>query len=54
VLANRLLGEPVGGRTGDNPSRFGLLLSPHEIVIPSSDDGLELAPFAHIMRAEAF
>jgi CRISPR-associated protein (TIGR02584 family) len=46
VLANRLLSEPSGGRSDGNPSRFGLLLSPHEIVIRASEDGPEIAPFA--------
>jgi CRISPR-associated protein (TIGR02584 family) len=46
VLANRLLSEPLGGRSGDNPSRFGLLLSPHEIVIRASEEAPEIAPFA--------
>jgi CRISPR-associated protein (TIGR02584 family) len=46
VLANRLLAEPSGGRSDDNPSRFGLLLSPHEIVIRASEGGPEIAPFA--------
>jgi hypothetical protein len=46
VLANRLLSAPSGGRGGDNPSRFGLLLSPHEIVIRAREDGPEIAPFA--------
>ena len=46
VLANRLLAEPSGGRSDGNPSRFGLLLSPHEIVIRASEDGPEIAPFA--------
>jgi hypothetical protein len=42
VLANRLLSEPSGGRSDSNPSRFGLLLSPHEIIIRMSADGPEL------------
>ncbi len=46
VLANRLLAEPSGGRSDDNPSRFGLLLSPHEIAIRASEEGPEIAPFA--------
>jgi CRISPR-associated protein (TIGR02584 family) len=46
VLANRLLSEPSGGRGGGNPSRFGLLLSPHEVVIRAREDGPEIAPFA--------
>jgi CRISPR-associated protein (TIGR02584 family) len=49
VLANRLLSEPTGGRTEANPSRFGLLLSPQEIVIRASEDGPEVAPFARGM-----
>jgi CRISPR-associated protein (TIGR02584 family) len=46
VLANRLLSEASGGRGADNPSRFGLLLSPHEIVIRAHEDGPEIPPFA--------
>jgi CRISPR-associated protein (TIGR02584 family) len=46
VLANRLLAEPSGGRSDENPSRFGLLLSAHEIVIRASEDEPEIAPFA--------
>jgi hypothetical protein len=45
-LANRLLSAPAGGRSDANPSRFGLLLSPHEIVIRDSADGPEIMPFA--------
>jgi hypothetical protein len=51
VLANRLLAEPSGGRSDDNPSRFGLLLSPHEIVIRASEDGPEIAPFAFTVHS---
>ncbi len=46
MLASRLLSEPAGGRSDANPSRFGLLLSPHEIIIRASADGPEIAPLA--------
>jgi CRISPR-associated protein (TIGR02584 family) len=52
VLANRLLAEPSGGRSDDNPSRFGLLLSPHEIVIRASEVGPEIAPLALAAHSE--
>lgn len=48
ALASRLISEPVGGRSESNPARFGLRLSPDEIVIRAHEGGPEIAPFAHI------
>jgi CRISPR-associated protein (TIGR02584 family) len=49
VLASRLLGRRSRSRGPQNPPRYGLLLSPHEIVIRASENGPELAPFARTM-----
>ncbi len=52
-LAERLLAEATGGRTADDPPRYGIDLASHEIVIRASEDGPELEPFVRSMQYRA-
>lgn len=44
TLAARLLGRQAAG--DGEPARFGLMLSPHEIIIRAREDGPEIPPFS--------